>query len=214
MDSQLSERVDMCVQRLGGQIKASMVTGIPKSTLSRWSQADGPDVPSQGIRVLAEHARVSVDWLVTGRGSPDASGAGFHAVPLYDVRLAAGVANFTDAAKVVAMVPIDADLLRQIGRSNADGLGYAISDGDSMWPTIQDGSRVLLDLRDTRLREGIFGFRQGNNLRIKRLRQLGDDIEIRSDNERYPPEIVRMTDEADHDGFQIIGRAKIAETIL
>lgn len=213
MDSQLSERIDMCVQRLGGQIKAAMVTDIPKSTLSRWSQPNGPDVPSQGIRVLAEHARVSIDWLVTGRGSPDASGAGFHAIPLYDVRLAAGVANFTDAAKVIAMVPIDADLLRQIGRSTAEGLGYATSDGDSMWPTIQDGSRVLLDLRDTRLREGIFGFRQGNNLRIKRLRQLGDDIEIRSDNERYPPEVISVS-ENDHDGFQIIGRAKIAETIL
>lgn len=211
MDSLLSDRVDYCVQKIGGQVKASMVTGVPKSTLSRWSQADGPDVPSQGIRALAESAGVSIDWLVSGRGSPNASANGFFEIPLYDVRLAAGVSKFQDAAKIIAMVPIDTDLLRQIGRVNAEGLGYCTSDGDSMEPTIQDGSRVLLDLNDTRVREGVFGFRLGNDLRVKRLRRLGEAIEIRSDNERYPPELVEG-EMLQH--FQVIGRAKVSETIL
>lgn len=211
MDSQLSDRVDFCVQRMGGQIKASMLTGIPKSTLSRWSQDDGPDVPSQGIRALAEGAGISIDWLVTGRGSPDASAAGYHAVPLYDVRLAAGVAKFSDAAKIIGQVPIDADLLRQIGRTNAEGLGYVMSDGDSMHPTIPDGARVLLDLLDTRLREGVFGFRLGNELRVKRLRRMVDGVEIRSDNPLYPPEMI-AGEMLDH--FEIIGRAKIGVSFL
>lgn len=211
VDDQLHARIDYAVQKLGGSIKAAMVTGIPKSTIGRWTQENGPDVPSQGLRGLAEAARISVAWLVTGQGSPDASSRGFHEIPLYAVRLAAGVAKFADAATITAMVPIDADLLRQIGRTSTDGLGWCESDGDSMAPTIGDGARVLLDLHDTRLREGVFGFRQENNLRVKRLLRTGEGVEILSDNPRYPTE--RLEGSALNE-FQIIGRAKLGVTFL
>jgi phage repressor protein C with HTH and peptisase S24 domain len=211
VDDHLHARVDFCVQRLGGQIKAAMITGISKSTLHRWSQPGGPDVGVSGVVALAQAAKVSVDWLVTGRGSPDAAAAGYQAVPLFDVRLAAGVAAFAEAARVVADIPIDADLLRQLGRTNTEGLGFMTSDGDSMWPTIPDEARVLLDLRDTRIREGIFGFRLGNELRVKRLRRLVDGIEIISDNEHYP---VERLDSERLDQFQVIGRALYVGTIL
>ncbi|MDZ4375081.1 MAG: S24 family peptidase [Phenylobacterium sp.] len=213
MDDQLHARIDYAVQRLGGSVKAAMVTDIPKSTLNRWTQENGPDVPSQAIRALAAAAKVSVSWMVTGHGAPDASTQGFFEVPLYDVRLAAGVAKFSEAAKVVTMVPIDADLLRQIGRTSAEGLGWVESDGDSMAPTIPDGSRVLLDLHDTRLREGVFGFRLDNSLRVKRLLRHGDGVEIISDNTRYPSERMDL-DQLEREQFQIIGRAKLGVTFL
>lgn len=111
------------------------------------------------------------------------------------------------------MVPIDGDLLRQIGRTSADGLGWVESDGDSMSPTIPDGSRVLLDLHDTRLREGVFGFRLENDLRVKRLRRVGDGIEILSDNPRYPGEMLDGPT-LEREQFQIIGRAKLGVTFL
>lgn len=211
MDIEIHARVDYCVQKLGGSVKAALVTNIPKSTLNRWTQEDGPDIPSQGLRALSEAANVSISWLITGRGFPDAEAEGIKAIPLYDVRLAAGVAKFTDAARVIAMVPIDADLLRQLGRSNTDGFGWVTADGDSMFPTIPDGSRVLLDLQDTRLREGIFGFRLENDLRVKRLLRHGDGVDILSDNPRYPTE--RLQGE-DLNHFQIIGRAKLGVTFL
>ena len=93
----------------------------------------------------------------------------------------------------------------------SQGLGFLTSDGDSMWPTVPDGARVLLDLRDTRLREGIFGFRLGDELRVKRLRRLVDGIEIISDNEHYP---VERLDGERLEHFQIIGRALYVGTIL
>lgn len=213
MDEQLHARIDYAVQKLGGSIRAAMQTNIPKSTLNRWTQENGPDVPSQGIRALAEAAKISAAWLVTGQGSPDASGQGFFEVPLYDVRLAAGVAKFTDAAKVISMVPIDAELLRQIGRTTAEGLGWCESDGDSMAPTIPDGSRVLLDLHDTRLREGVFGFRLENSLRVKRLLRHGEGVDILSDNTRYPSERLDL-EQLEREQFQIIGRAKLGVTFL
>jgi phage repressor protein C with HTH and peptisase S24 domain len=211
VDEQLHARIDYAVQKLGGSVKAALKTSIPKSTLNRWAQEDGPDIPSQGLRALAEASGISVSWLVTGHGSPDASVRGFFEVPLYDVRLAAGVAKFADAARVVAMVPMDAELLRQIGRVNAEGLGWVESDGDSMAPTVPDGSRVLLDLHDTRLREGVFGFRFENALRVKRLQRKGDAIEVISDNPRYMTETLEGEALAQ---FQVIGRAKLGVTFL
>ncbi|MEW5687194.1 MAG: S24 family peptidase [Pseudomonadota bacterium] len=213
MDDQFHARIDYAVQRLGGSIKAALVTQIPKSTLNRWTQENGPDVPSQGIRALANAAKVSITWLITGLGEPDASSQGYFEVPLYDVRLAAGVAKFSEAAKIIAMVPIDGDLLRQIGRTSAEGLGWCGSDGDSMTPTIADGSRVLLDLHDTRLREGVFGFRQENDLRVKRLRRTEGGIQIISDNPRYPIETLDGAS-LEREQFQIIGRAKLGVTFL
>lgn len=159
---------------------------IPTSTLSRILKGQEPKLP-EAVR-LARATGANLVWLATGRGSPTAAAGGYVSVPIYDVRLAAGVASFADAAEQIGEMPFDLGLLRDLGRFNADGLAVLQGEGDSMWPTIQDGARVLVDLKNTRLREGIFAFRTGDELRVKRLRRLVDGIEIRSDNDRYPPE--------------------------
>lgn len=172
----------------------------------------GERVPKfvDGVR-LAKALEVDPVWLATGVGSPNAAAGGFVSVPIYDVRLAAGVASFSEAADQIGDMPFDMGLLRDLGRSNADGLAVFIAEGDSMWPTIADGARVLADLKDTRLREGIFAFRTGDELRIKRLRRLVDGIEIRSDNNRYPPETVHGDDA---DELAIIGHVLWTGTAL
>lgn len=163
-----------------------------------------------GVR-LAKALGVDPVWLATGVGSPNAAASGYLAVPIYDVRLAAGAAAFAEAAEQIGEMPFDRGLLRDLGRSTADDLAVFIAEGDSMWPTIADGARVMVDLRDTRLREGIFAFRTGDELRIKRLRRLVDGIEIRSDNERYPPEVV-TGDAADE--LAIIGSVLWTGTVI
>lgn len=163
-----------------------------------------------GIR-LAKALGVDPVWLATGVGTPNAAASGYLAVPIYDVRLAAGTASFAEAADQIGEMPFDRGLLRDLGRHNAEGLAVFIAEGDSMWPTIADGARVVADLKDTRLREGIFAFRTGDELRIKRLRRLVDGIEIRSDNDRYPPEVVHG-DAADE--LTIIGSVLWTGTVL
>lgn len=183
--------------------------GISTSTMSRIMQGADP-----GLAVAARLARlldVDLVWLATGDGVPNAAAVGHVSVPIYDVRLAAGVASFTDAAPVIGQMPFDRGLLRDLGRNTAEGLAVFIADGDSMWPTIQDGARVLADLKDTRLREGIFAFRTGDELRIKRLRRLVDGIEIRSDNDRYSPET--LTGDA-ADEVELIGHVLWTGTAL
>lgn len=174
---------------------------ISTSKLSRILQGAEPSL-HDAIR-LARAVKADLIWLATGRGSPNAAAGGFVTVPIYDVRLAAGVAAFSEAAEQIGEMPFDSGLLRDIGRSSTDGLGVFMAEGDSMTPTIQDGARVLADLRDTRLRDGVFAFRTGNDLRIKRLRRRVDGIEILSDNDRYPGELV-VGEAADE--VTIIGR--------
>lgn len=177
--------------------------------MSRILQGQDP-----GLDVAVRLARVTgVDlmWLATGKGSPNAAASGYVSVPIYDVRLAAGVASFAEAAEQIGEMPFDRGLLRDLGRANADGLAVFIAEGDSMWPTIADGARVLTDLKDTRLREGIFAFRTGDELRIKRLRRLVDGIEIKSDNNRYAPETL-LHDAADE--VAIIGHVLWTGTAL
>lgn len=182
---------------------------ISTSTMSRILQGQDPGL-DVAVR-LARETEVDLMWLATGAGKPNAAAGGYVAVPIYDVRLAAGVASFSDAADQIGEMPFDKGLLRDLGRTNADGLAVFIAEGDSMWPTIADGARVLADLRDTRLREGIFAFRTGDELRIKRLRRLVDGIEIRSDNNRYSPETLHG-DAADE--LAIIGHVLWTGTAL
>ncbi|NBB51463.1 hypothetical protein GVN24_24570 [Rhizobium sp. CRIBSB] len=172
----------------------------------------GERVPKfiDGVR-LAVVLGVDPTWLATGRGSPNAAASGYFAIPIYDVRLAAGVATFADAAEQIGEMPVDRGLLRDLNRTTADGLAVFIAEGDSMEPKISDGARVLADLRDTRLREGVFAFRTGDELRVKRLRRLVDGIQIISDNDIYAPEL--LTGDA-ADELTIIGRVLCTVNLL
>lgn len=165
----------------------------------------------QAAARLARVLEIDLLWLATGEGSASAERGGHVGVPIYDVRLAAGTASLADGAQLLGEMPFDRNLLRQLGRTSAELLGVLEADGDSMEPLIADGARVVIDFADTRLREGVFGFRMGDELRIKRLRRTVDGVEILSENPRYPPEQL-----SGHqlEQFAVIGRALWAGSIL
>lgn len=195
---------DRLLSALGNQEKGVIArrARIAPSTFTKYLSGSSEPGAFKAAR-LAESLGVSLTWLLTGKGLPNAEAAGYVGVPIYDVRLAAGAASFAEGAQVIGEAPFDYALLRQLGRTNADGLGVVSSDGDSMEPTIPDAARVLLDLKDTRLRDGIFGFRFDDELRIKRLHRVGEGVEVISDNPRYPLERIEGPDLL---RFAVIGR--------
>lgn len=160
---------------------------------------------------LAKVLGVSLVWLATGEGAPNAAAGGYVSIPVFDVRLAAGASSFAEGAVQLGDMPMDLDLLRSLGRTAPDDLAALEASGDSMEPLIQDGARVVVDLKDTRLREGIFAFRYDDDLRIKRLRRLMDGIEVISENPAYSPELIGPDD---MNRFAIIGRARYAGRFL
>lgn len=194
----------------GGQAVLVKRTGIRPQQISLWWK--GPRRPDvEEAATISQALGVDLLWLATGEGTMNAAAAGFTGVPIYDVRLAAGTASFAEGARTLGEMPFDIDLLRQLGRTNADDLGVLEADGDSMEPTIADGARVVIDFRDTRLREGVFAFRLGDELRIKRLRRMVDGVEILSDNARYQAEALVGVQLED---FAVIGRALWSGSVL
>lgn len=154
---------------------------------------------------IAKVLGVSLEWLATGDGKPNSGPFGYVDIPLLDVRLAAGAGSITDLARQIGIVPMTREMLQIMGMANAEGLRFVMAEGDSMEPLISDESSVLVDIRDTRLREGVFAFRLGEELRIKRLRRLGvDGVEVISENPRYEPEVLQGHD---LEQFAILGRA-------
>ncbi|OQX75691.1 MAG: phage repressor protein, partial [Epsilonproteobacteria bacterium 4484_65] len=65
-------------------------------------------------------------------------------------------------------------------------------DGESMEPTLQDGSIVFLDRTQTNInKDGIFIASTTAGLFIKRIRQRADGmVELISDNKAYSPEVL------------------------
>lgn len=204
ISSGFAERLQAAI---GGTPQAVVAkrAGISTGALNKY--LGGSEPGAQKAARLAKVLGVSLVWLVTGEGAPNAQSAGFFGIPIYDVRLAAGAASFAEGARQLGEMPVDLGLLRSIGRISGDGLVAFEAEGDSMFPLIADGARVLADLNDSRLREGVFAFRFDDELRIKRLRRTVDGVEVISQNPLYEPELLRGED---LERFAIIGRALMA----
>jgi len=203
-----AERLSASIGRTPQAVVAKRAD-ISTSVLSKYLQGSEPGLMKASR--LAKVLGVNLQWLATGEGAPNAEGVGFTGVPIYDVRLAAGTATFADGAQVIGEMALDRGLLKALGLTSGEGVGVLEADGDSMEPLIQDGARVIVNFRDTRLREGVFAYRLGDELRIKRLRRVVDGIEVLSENPRYPPEVLGG---AVLDQFAILGRALWCGSLL
>ncbi len=187
--------------------------GISISVLNKYlAGAEGLNPSVDVVVRICRTTRSSIDWLLLGTGDSPVTDDGLVRVPIYDVKLAAGAGSFIDRERRIGDMPIDKWLLSALNLQSADGLGVLTAQGDSMVPLISDKARVLINFADKRLIEGVFAFRVGDDLRIKRLRPVGlGGVEAISENPVYPPE--RLSgDVMEH--FEIIGRALWAGTLL
>lgn len=129
--------------------------------------------------------------------------ADFALIPLHDIQVAAGLGRQGWGSSAVSAIAFPAPWLRDQGISpKAASLVYVA--GASMEPTLPDGSTVLINhnRREPRGRR-IYVFRNGDDLRVKRLELIEEDrLLILSDNFAHASELVKL-DEA-HD-IEIIG---------
>jgi hypothetical protein len=128
-------------------------------------------------------------------------------VPVLDIDAAAGPGIRADVVKAVGDLPFPTEFIRKLAPVGAD-LSSLRCSGDSMAPTIKNGALLIIDERQKKPRpfrsprkrpreapqqDDIFVFIQGGDLRLKRLRDLGDGlIAILSDNRHsHPIEIIK-----------------------
>lgn len=194
---------------------------IHPNTLARYESDERP-APDYVLKNASRAYGVELDWLKDGSGGPtgareeqrafdtpfdDAEDAeGLVAVPVLDIRASAGSGQLVESELPVGSMKLDRSLLLAHG-VNPKGARSITGQGDSMYPTIQDGDPLVVDINDRETRDKVFLIRRGNELLIKRLQRHSDgSVSLLSDNSAYAPERLPR-DEADD--LEVIGRIAI-----
>lgn len=203
----LETRIKEASARIGDRKKVANLMGISEAQLYRYLKGEGaPSVSS--LVALAKAADVSIDWLATGKGGQGDVGLtpDYGYIPLYNVRASAGEGNEFDRESVVSHLAFNQTWLKNELKANPKDLVAIIVQGESMEPTLSDGDAVLINTQDSSIsRDGIYVFRMGNGLSVKRLQHMpGGLIRAKSDNPSYEPFDFRL-DELGAD-FTVIGR--------
>ncbi|WNO53294.1 S24 family peptidase [Stakelama saccharophila] len=122
-------------------------------------------------------------------------------VPVLDVAATAGAGGLLAQEDRRRYRRFDADLLRSIGvRDDAASIIRVI--GDSMAPTLCDGDEILVDTAQRTVPDsgGLFVIRDGDGLRVKRLRPDGERMVVASDNPDF------ATQGVPRESLAVIGR--------
>lgn len=128
------------------------------------------------------------------------------ALPLYDVRAAAGGGVVPDSEHVVDFLHFKKAWLRTELHCSPDALYLIYVDGESMEPALSRGDVILVNSRDQSQGDGVYVLRMDGALLVKRLqRKPGGIIRVTSDNPAYEPFEVKAQ-EMEVNDFAIIGR--------
>lgn len=210
----VAERLSRIVAEAGGRRAVADAAEVPLSSLDRYLSAKN-EIPSLTLARIAKACQTSLDFILYGQGervpaliqaktSDPIDQAEFVQVPFLEVRASAGRGRASLPAETVAsehflfsrswlrslnVVPEDAELLQ--------------AQGDSMFPTIQDGDLMLVDRGYGDVVHGkIYALVVNDLVVVKRVNILAiGGMMLISDNDRYPSETVRR-DEVGNLSFQ------------
>lgn len=184
--------------------------GFTKETFGNYERGDRvPD--SEFLAQLREKTGVDLNWLTTGKRTKTPSdaligiGPEFALLPRYDVEASAGAGMTALEELEIERIAFRMDWLREIGLDPKQA-GLLTARGDSMSPTIPDGSLMLVDLRKgDQPRTGlIYVIVLDGELLVKRIsRNVDKTIDLISDNPLYP---VQKIAQVDFDKLFIAGR--------
>lgn len=125
-------------------------------------------------------------------------------LPLYSVEASAGPGRSAAVEEVLDEIAFHQRFLRGLG-ANPSRCSVIWAKGDSMTPTIPDGSVLVVDLSQFEISNGcLYVINVEGDLLVKRARRrLDASIELISDNELYPTETIQR-DRLDQ--VQVVGR--------
>lgn len=190
--------------------------GVRESLMRKYISGSTPGI-DKAVHI-ANSLGVNLDWLATGEGPmrpeerapgrpqlDEGIGIEFSLVPQYAVEASAGAGRVVERESEVGKLAFRRDWIRQKGLSAKDLVVIRVV-GDSMSPTIRDGSLVLVDTSQEHARaDGIYVIMVDGHLMAKRLQPdlAGGGLYIRSDNPAYREQHLTADQAAD---FRVIGR--------
>ncbi len=179
------------------------VLNIPSSSFATMKKRNS--IPYEEILEFCAIKKISVNWLFFDQAVDmlKSETEKFFQVRYFsDIRASAGGGAYGFNEEESELLNIDkAIMYNMVGMGNTE-LEAIHVDGESMEPTLQDGSIVFVDREQTNIsKNGIFIASTTGGLFIKRIQQRADGmIELISDNSLYPPQAVNA------DEVSIIGK--------
>lgn len=191
--------------------------GLHVNSLANYERGDR--IPNLDVLLAyRENLNVDLHWLLTGKGrmfdsrtqnevlTPISAGDKLIQLPYLDQDIASGEACASSESPQFGPLAVDRDLLKD-AEAAPEGCCLLKVKGDSMVPTMPEGSLLIVDRRQTNIEQGcVYVLLVGNVLVIKRARWLADGkLQLFSENqERYPTEVFEADAVAD---LNVIGRA-------
>lgn len=197
----MAARLRMQAREHGRQDELIAVTGIPRATLQRIIAGKADPGPERLEKICAAIG-ISMESILQG-GDPIP--AGITQVPINDIQVSAGPGRFAlDEDARIGVWPFPTDwVATHFGGSST--LRVVRVSGDSQEPELRDGDSVLIDLKETTLRDGMHVVRLDEALMIKRVQLEGSRVRLLSANPNYGDIMVDLT--ADQERFRVVGRA-------
>jgi len=183
-------------KKIGGKVYDKDVAaelGITQATFATMKKRRS--IPYREIMEFCARKKISINWLFFDQPAEmliEETGKFFRVRYFADLRASAGggAAVFDENYEVI---DVDRTLIETMLGTFPSGEIEAIHvEGESMEPTLPDGSIVFIDRQQTDpSRDGIFVASTANGLFIKRIRRRADGmVELISDNPLYTPEIL------------------------
>ena len=119
------------------------------------------------------------------------NGSGFASVPIYDIRASAGSGSLVEDGEPTGYQPYR---VNELARYNASDLAVIQVGGDSMWETLHDGDKVLVNRSEKKIvKPGIYVLSYDGELIVKRCQRNLESgaVIVSSDNPDYETFTVR-----------------------
>ena len=166
--------------------------GIPQATFATMKKRNS--IPYEEILEFCALKKISVNWLFFDQAVDmlkEQTEKFFQVRYFADIRASAGGGAEVFDENFETITLDEKIMHNMVGMGNTE-LEAIHVDGESMEPTLQDGSIVFVDRTQTNIgKNGIFIASTTGGLFIKRIQQRADGmIELISDNSMYPPQAV------------------------
>ncbi|SCX77804.1 S24 family peptidase [Desulfoluna spongiiphila] len=184
--------------RLGELDRTVGLTGAFES----WRDGTSPTIDA--IFRICQAFDCDITWLLNGYKGGEGAGMvnALVYIPKYRATLSGGGGSFETTAEVLETCPFGEVWLRNKG--NPSSLVLFDVAGDSMAPMILSGDTVMVDRSrigdEGRFKGGIFAFREGDTIKVKRLFTEGLSVRVLSDNKAEAVDY-----QADLTSFEVIG---------
>jgi hypothetical protein len=184
-------------KKIGGKVfdkDVAMELGIPQTSFATMKKRNS--IPYEELMSFCARKKLSINWLFFDQPVEmliEETNKFFQIRYFADLRASAGGgADVFDSDENYEMITIDEKIIHTMTGLGNKRLEAINVNGESMEPTLQDGSIIFVDRDQVDINKGgIFIASTTGGLFVKRIRQRADGmVELISDNKTYSPEVL------------------------